>query len=233
MKGYLLTPIITFLIISIFLALLTSCGRRPIPVASSYPATAQRKMQSAHHWDVLATDVATRLKKTLELTFPNAIVKPSLYIRDQDKSPFAKTFFNLLATKLVQQGLVVLKDYPMDNALIVEYNMQVVHHKDRRLTYPPPGMFTALAAGVWMVAQAQDNWQYPGLAALPFAIAADANSLIDLYLPGETNTEVVITTTATMGQQYVFGDSRIYYINEGDYDHYQNESKTYQLVNQR
>ncbi len=84
-----------------------------------------------------------------------------------------------------------------------------------------------------MIAQAQDRWQYPGLAVFPFSALADANSLVDYYLPGETNTEVVISTTVKMGQQYIFGDSRVYYINDGDYDHYENQTKTYQLVDQR
>jgi hypothetical protein len=233
MKGYLLIAITIFILLTV-----VGCGRRPIPVASSYPVTAQHKMQAAYHWDVLATDVVKRLKKTLDLTFPNAVVKPSLYIRTipaQEKSPFGKAFINLLITKLVQQGLVVLKDFPLGEGLIIEYDMQVVHHRDRRLTYPPPGLFTALAAGVWLVAQAQDRWQYPGLASIPFAVAGDVNSLVDYYLPGETNTEVIITTAVTMGQQYVFGDSSIYYINDRDYDHYDNENytKTYQLVDQR
>ena len=229
MKGYLLIATVTLLI-------LAGCAYRPIPLATAYPVTAQRKMQAAYHWDVLAADVASRLKTTLDVTFPNAVIKPSLYIRftsDQEKSPFGRTFFKLLTTKLVQQGLVVLDQAAYGDNLVAEYDMQVIHHKDRRLTYPPPGTYTLLASGVWLLAQAQDRWKYPGLAAFPFSVLADANSMVDYYLPGETNTEVVITSTVKMGQQYIFGDSSIYYINDGDYDHYENQTKTYQLVDQR
>jgi hypothetical protein len=230
MKGYWLVTLFSLLI-------LAGCTHRPIPVAASYPATAQRKMQAAYHWDVLANDVAQRIKKTLELTFPNATVKPSLVVKPkkaQQDIPFGKAFSTLLRTKLVQQGSVVMTDAAQydNNTLSVEYDMQVVHHKDRRLTYLPPGLMTALAAGVWMIAQAQDRWKYPGLAMFPLAIAADVNSAVEYYLPGETNTEVILSTSIAMGKQYIFGDSRIYYINDGDYDHYENESKMYRMVNQ-
>ena len=229
MKRYLPIAIIT-------LSLLAGCMHRPLPVATSYPATAQRKMQAGHHWNILADDVAKRLKKTLDITFPNAVVKPSLVIsttQNKEKSPFGKAFRNLLNTKLIQQGLVVLSDMDYGDNLVVEYDMQVIHHKDRRLTYLPPGLFTAIAGGIWMIDQAQERWRYPGLATLPFTLLADVDSFMDYFLPGETNTEVLINTSVKMGQQYIFGDSRIYYVNDGDYDHYENQNKTYQLVDQR
>lgn len=227
------------LLVGIFaLLILTGCAhKRPLPIAAAYPLTAQLKMQAAYHWDILAKDLAARLKETVKTSFPNAIKKPAIFVKftnAQEKVPFGKAFFNLFTARLVQEKLVV-----MDNSnarygktLLVEYDMQVIHHKDRRLTYLPPGAFTALAAGVWLVAQAQDRWKYPGLAALPFTAAGDANSYMEYYLPGETNTEVIITTTATMNQQYIFSDARIYYINEGDFDHYENINKNYQVVNQ-
>lgn len=232
MKRYLLIAIIT-------LSVLAGCTRRPIPVAISYPITGQQKMQAAHHWNVLATEVAKRVKNTLDVTFPDATVKPSLFIKsNQGKkdNPFGKAFYNLLTTKLVQQGLAVLTTNSYSGkTLVVEYDMQVIHHKDRRLTYLPPGMFTLLGAGVWMVDQAIEHWSYPGFAATPFLLAADVDSALDYYLPGETNAEVIITTSIAMNKQYIFGDSRIYYINDGDsdhYDNYDNIAKTYRVVNQ-
>ncbi|OAD21000.1 hypothetical protein THIOM_003252, partial [Candidatus Thiomargarita nelsonii] len=201
--------------------LLTACTHRPIPVATSYATTAQQKMQAAHHWNVLAYDVAKRLKKSVDLTFSNVVDKPPLVINitdEQEKKPFGKAFSNLLTTKLVQQGMIVLTgdtEYAGDN-LVIDYDMQVIYHKDRRRTYWPPGLLTALTGGVFLVKQAIDNWQHPGLAAIPFVIAGDIKSARSYQYPGETNTEVLITTLVTKNQQYIFGDSRIYYINDGD-----------------
>jgi len=215
------------------LAVLTGCARYPIPIALSHPTNYQLKMQSAQHWEVLAEDVAQRIKTSLKATFPNAVVKPSIFIRytkEYEKVPFGKAFYHLLRSKLVQKGTVVLNDMGYKDTLLLDYDMQVVQHKDRRTTYPIPGMLTALGAGVWLVSQADKHWANPGLAAAPFVVGADVLASSSRYFPGETDTEVVINTTMTLRQQFIFGDSRIYYINDGDFDHYENDSKNFAVV---
>lgn len=234
------------------LLLLANCTHRPIPLATSYPLTAQRKMQSAHHWDVLAENVANRLKKTITLTFVNAPTPPPIYLRvsdDQKESPFGKIFQRLLANQLVNKGLVILATGPVSNSqqlgymdaanyrdsLLVNFDMEVIYHKDRRATYPFPGTLTALAGGVWWVAHGLDQWEHPEAASIPLAVAADAFAMKQLYMPGETNAEVVITTTVMMNSQQIFGDTGIYYINAGDDDHYLygesgGSGKTYSII---
>jgi hypothetical protein len=53
-------------------------------------------------------------------------------------------------------------------------------------------------------------------------------------MPGETNTEVLITTTVTTNDQYIFGYNEMYYINDGDYeqydDHNNNGIQTFNVV---
>jgi hypothetical protein len=164
-------------------------GNRVIPISTAYPTSKQHKIQAAHHWDVLAKDLAKRLKKTLEITFPNVTVKPPIVVNltgDQEKIPFAKAFNNLLISRLVQQQMVVLEtNSGYVDSLTVDYNMQVIQH------------------------------QYPRL--------LSANKIW----------EVLITTSVSKGQQYIFRDSRIYYINGGDSDHYERDigTKTYQVRN--
>jgi hypothetical protein len=203
-------------------------------------------MQAAHHWDVLAKHLAGQLKKSINSTFSGSPTPPALIVRvskEQEKTPFGKTFYNLLVNKLVQQGMVVLTSKPgygtayvdtlsYTNNLVVDYDVQVIRHKDRRLTYPPFGTFTGLGATLWLVAEGIDNWTYPEAAVLPLTAIADVIAAKDYYFPAKTNTEVVITTSATLNQQYIFGSSDIYYINDGDYDHYEQEQKTYQVVSQ-
>lgn len=219
--------------------LLTSCAYRPIPLATSYPVTTQNKMQAVHHWDVLAADVADRLKTTIDLTFPDATVKPPVFIRftkEYEDVPFGKAFYHLLRTQLVQRGVNVVTNTEYSDTLLLDYDMQVVFHKDRRLTYPTPGIFTALGGGVWLMAHGAEHWDPSGLAALPALVAADAYALSERYMPGETNTEVLISTTVTSNDQYIFGYNDIYYINDGDYeqydDHNNNGIKTFNVVGQ-
>ncbi len=228
------------------LLLLIGCTHTPIPLATSYPISTQQKMQAAHHWNVLAQHLAERLKASVGTTFGGSPTPPALIVRiskEQEKTPFGKTFYHLLVSKLVQQGMVVLTNsagagvtyvdtLSYANNLVVDYNVQVIQHKDRRLTYPPFGTFTGLGATLWLVAEGLDSWTHPEMAILPLTAIADIYAAKDYYLPSKTNTEVVITTTATLNQQYIFGSNDIYYINDGDYDHYEQEYKTYQVVSQ-
>jgi len=174
---------VNLLKISIILLILAGCAQKIIPMATDYPMSKQHKMQAAHHWDILAQDLAIRMKKTMDITFPNATVKPPLVLKltgDQEKIPFAKAFDNLLISRLVQQKMVVLDTnagYP--ESLMVDYNMQVIR-------------------------------------------LLSANNIL----------EVLITTSVSKDQQYIFRDSRIYYINGGDSDHYDRKiGKTYQVRN--
>lgn len=236
--------------IIVLLIMTTSCTHRPIPLATSYPLNAQRRMQAAHHWDVLAENVAERLKKTIDLTFVNAPTPPPIYIKvDQDlaESPFGKIFYRLLTNQLIKQGLIVLGSQDSlssqgysemlnyQDALVIDYDMQVVYHKDRRATYPFPGTLTALAAGIYWVAFGIDEWEHQAAALFPLAVAGDALAMKQIYMPGETNAEVVITTVVMMNNQKIFGDTGIYYINAGDDDHYLykhsgGSSKTYSII---
>jgi hypothetical protein len=227
----------------------TGCTHRPIPLATSYPLSAQRRMQAAHHWDVLAENVAERLKKTMDLTFVNAPTPPPIYIKtDQDlvESPFGRVFDRLLTNQLIKQGLIVLESQTSfspqgytevlnyQDALVIDYDMQVVYHEDRRATYPFPGTLTALAGGIYWIAHGIDQWEHQGAAAFPLAIAGDALAMKHIYMPGETNAEVVITTMVTMNNQKIFGDTGIYYINAGDDEHYlykqSGSGKTYSII---
>lgn len=215
------------------LLLMTGCAYRSIPIGVSYPVTTQHRMQAAHHWDVLAEHTADRLAQTLAVTFPKAVIKPALFIRytqEQEQVPFARAFFHMLSSKLVQKGLVVVNNADFGNALMVDYDVQVIDHKDRRKFNPPLGTYAALGGLAWLVARGVDKWNEMSYVLYPLAAGAEAYTAVSYYFPGDTNTEVVITTAATMGQQYIFQETNTYYINTGDSDHYEPDGKTYQVV---
>lgn len=165
----------------VVLALLTGCASSTTtPTSTLLVSNRQQQISSAQHWEALAEDVAQRVKNSLKATFPNAVVKPSIFIRytkDYEKIPFGKAFYHLLRSKLVQKGVVVLNEMGYKDTLLLDYDMQVVQH-----------------------------------------------------YPNATDTEVVINTTMTLRQQFIFGDSRVYYISSGDFDHYENDSKNFTVV---
>ncbi len=240
MKIFLFTLIAT-------VTLLVGCSPPVIPVATAAPRVTQDKLHAAQHWDILAHDVAQRLRKTIEKTFPNAEIVPSLFVKSdetQADNPFGIAFFQLLTSRLIEQKLVILDSTCLEasecgnendpETLILKYNMQVIHHKDRQLKYQPPGFFTLLSGGIWIVERAIEHISHPILATIPLALMADSKGISDYMLPKSTNTEVIITTSVLRNKQYIFGYSRIYYINGGDADHYQSKtSKLYKVESQQ
>lgn len=268
------------------LAVLGGCSHAPIPVATSYPATTQQRMQAAHHWQVLADHVASRIQERLPNRINNqgmtvgmppvmgtepAMVEdtsllapapeplpldmgpaptgyakePALYVnppKRANETPFGNAFYQLLRGALVNKNMIVTNQPDRVRAncpgidactpMLVNYDIQLVHHKDRNGTINYPGRFTVGAATMWLVAHIADKWDPPAWSVMPLAVAMDINDWRKLRFPGQTNTEIVITTTITDGDLVVFSESNIYYINTGDDDHYEKQEKTFKVVAQ-
>ncbi len=89
----------------------------PMPVETGYPLTYQQKMQSAHHWDVMAIDVANWIQDALIGPAPKqgegqaAAAQDNrpiitLYVQQpRYESSADGAFYNLLTTHLVEQGV--------------------------------------------------------------------------------------------------------------------------------
>ncbi|MBA4503524.1 hypothetical protein [Marinobacterium marinum] len=180
------------------------------PLATTYPVTAQQKMQAAHHWDVMAQHQA-------ELLTQHELLKSQpLYIKSADEAtPFSTAFDTLLTSQLVEKGAYVKTS--SEQAAQVSYKVQVVEHKDRGHIRAPEGAWTALAAGIAVATVPYNQWAEPALALIPAAAAVD---IFSGSWASETDQEVVITTQVVMADQVVYSNSNIYYINPGDNDHY-------------
>jgi hypothetical protein len=194
-------------------ALLLFVGCSRIPQPQGFPYSDQRKMQAAHHWNVLANDVANRINN--ELIRQHYLSTP-IYVRHSSRpdirtpgetSPFDEAFNDLLTTQLVNFGVCTLVA-PAEAALVVDYKVQVVYHRASRYQWPQPGVITALTAGVLVLRDASTE-----LLALAAAAAADtlnATSVVNGHY------EIVITTSITDKNKYVMRTSDIYYINDAD-----------------
>ncbi|MFV0421306.1 hypothetical protein [Oleidesulfovibrio sp.] len=203
--------------------LLGGCGvyRSQLPVAATYPAEPQYKMQSAGHWQVLASDVADRIEKALGdrddlLTIP-------LYLRSPSSRPFSVGFYRLLTSELVSRGLQVSLNKEKDN-VNVDYDVYVVHHS-ARYQRPPIGTFTAIAAGVSAARGLESIAEW-----IPAAIGAGV--LADLAsgaVARPSDKEVVISVSMAYNNRYVVHSSSVYYINDPDWELYMgpDDSGTY------
>jgi hypothetical protein len=206
--------------IFLLIFLLGSCTRLPQP--ASYAFSEQQKMQAAHHWDVLANDVANQINNSLII---NDYVDKLVYVKGtcgNDAVPceqgqttqFNEGFRDLLITRLVNYGVPTSNEKnPTD--IVVDYKVQVIYHASNRYSIPP-GMLTALTAAITVLRGAPDSIKALAIAA-GIDIANSTAPMIGHY-------EVIITTSMVSDKKYLFRTSDIYYINDPDFWHYQNPS---------
>ena len=218
------------IICTTLICLFTLCGSgcSRIPQPATYGYSEQQKMQAAHHWDVLANDVAHQINKTLlekDYVSEPVFVRATCGTENTPCEPGETTQFNegfrdLLITQLFRFGVPTSAE-ESQKAIVVNYKVQVVHHRDNRHAARPPGILTALTAAVSVLRYAPGEVQ---------AIAAAG--ILDLASSASPNAghyEVIITTSMITGNKYLFRTSDIYYINDLDFWHYQNNAPTREI----
>ena len=158
--------------------LLSSCARIPEPIGFQY--STQEKMQAAHHWNVLAKDLANRINN--ELIRSDFLDTPIFvkHICGDDQTPceqgatsdFNEAFRDLLITELVGFGIPTNAS-PSSEAINVEYKVQLVQHRTNRLRTLRPGIFTALTTAISVFRNAA-----PEVLAITLAAGADYDAAV-------------------------------------------------------
>lgn len=197
--------------------LMGGCTRIPQP--AGYAFSEQQKMQAAHHWDVLANDVADQVNTEL---IDRGLLDTPVYVRHScgpsgdcgpgGTFPFDEGFNDLLTTQLVNFG-VPTKAKEDNKGLVVDYKIQVVYHQANRYQWPKPGVLTALTAGIMVFRNAPFE-----IAAIAGAASADALWSTSVF---NGHYEVIITTSIVNDNLYLMRKSDIYYINDSDVLQYQ------------
>lgn len=186
-----------------------------VPIATTYPITFQKKMQAAQHWDVLAADVAIRLRDSLIGSGEPQGRPVALYVQQrQYDSEFGMAFHNLLITHLLEQGFV-MSESP-SGGLPVNYDIQVVTHNDRGFIRPTPGLFTALTGTVLVLRDVADS-QSAAAATMLGAVAVDVGTG---FITDNPNSEIIVTTSVMSGDRYVARLRDIYYVSDNNVDQY-------------
>lgn len=195
-------------LMGVALLLLTGCATE-VPVPTTYPYSTQHKLKSAHHWDVIAKDVAQQIASAM--VKHNLAASPTIVTTEQSNAPFHKGFRNFLITHLVDLNLpVAVKDADVE----VQTETQLVRHNSDRYA-SIPGELTVLAAGIMVARNAvlrwQDNQQAAGIIGL--AALADWGKG---YATGMTKTEVIVTTSVLYKGQYRMRKTDVYYVEDDD-----------------
>ena len=203
------------------LLLICSCSRIPEPAGFEY--SSQSKMQAAHHWDVLAMDVANQIN--LEL-IKDDLLNTAVYVKKtcgEDDAPckpnetsqFDEGFHDLLVTQLVRYGIPT-STQPEHEAITINYKVQMVYHNAKRIRTLAPGMFTALTAAVEVLKNAPSE--------IITIATAGAIDIANASFVNNGQYEIIITTSMVSTGKYLFRTSSIYYINDADFWHYQASS---------
>jgi len=177
-------------------------------------------MQASAHWEVLASDLANRINTQLIKTDN---VNKDIFVKQtcgneanackpNETSSFNEAFRDLLITDLYKFGVPTI-NRPDEDAIEVLYKVQVVHHNTNRVRTLQPGILTGLSAAVTVLRDAPTN-----LILLTSGVVAD---LANTSLVGSGHNEVIITTSMLRHDRYLFRASDIYYINDKDLYHYQ------------
>jgi hypothetical protein len=211
-------------LISALLSLFLICGCSRIPEPAGFEYSSQSKMQAAHHWDVLAMDVADQINKEL---VKDDLLNTAVYVKKtcgkddapckpNETSQFDEGFHDLLVTQLVRYG-VPTSTQAEQGVITVNYKVQTVYHQANRSRTLAPGMLTALTAAVEVLRNAPTE--------IIVIAAAGAIDLANAAYVQNGHYEIIITTSMVSMKKYLFRTSSIYYINDEDFWHYQLSSR--------
>jgi hypothetical protein len=217
-----------FLFVAILaLSLTCSCSRIPEPAGFEY--SSQSKMQAAHHWDVLALDVANQINNEL---IRDDLLNAAVYVKKtcgEDDAPckpnetsvFDEGFHDLLVTQLVRYGIPT-SSQPEQEAITINYKVQTVYHHSERIRTLTPGLLTVLTAAVQVLRNAPSE-------VISVAVAG-AIDIANMGFVKNGHYEIIVTTSMVRMNKYLFRNSDIYYVNDMDFWHYQaNKSKAREI----
>lgn len=101
-----------------------ACSR---PAVGAFPTESQPKMAAVRHWEILAGEVADRVKKALDAN--SEIAQTPIDVVQECTGPFCTVFGQLLASELVSRGLQVASRH--EGVMALRYRAQVVAPEDR------------------------------------------------------------------------------------------------------
>ncbi|WP_217125286.1 hypothetical protein [Hydrogenophilus thiooxidans] len=194
-----------------------------VPVATNFPTTTQEKLQSAHHWQVIAEGIAAQITQALQQeqgcrSAPLAC--PTLAFASPDRpSPFERALIAAITTELVRQGWKVRTELPAEITLRLE--VQANRFRNR----PADGRFTSaavLGAGLWVLSDDKNIgvWEHvsPGASALIGLAAADLwRWQTSQFAQGPTpEVELMVHVSAVREGVYLARTSEVFYIADSD-----------------
>jgi hypothetical protein len=212
--------------LGITFSLLAGCApfqHTEAPLSTNFDTTRQKKLQAAHHWQVIANDMADTLAEALakgtQCVAPSATC-PAIHVKQTvPNSAFGKAFHSQFLSRLVNKGQSVSVQGPGDIAVTVE--AQTVKFSPDRSQYLGAGKFSMLGLGLWGLHNLAEHSSYhhaPGVGAMGIAIASDIVQWnMSEFAKGPTpQIELILTTSATKDGKFLARTTNVYYIADSD-----------------
>jgi hypothetical protein len=213
------------IIFAVAALVLSAChtGYTPQPRATLFQATSQNVLRSAAHWDVLAAHEAGTLRTAIQ-SAPSAVYIPEPSL---SHSPFEQAYYNMLTSHLVDNGVqVVLR--PQGAGYVLNYEIQVVIHEDRKRLMPRPGTASVAFAIGTMGANVR-HWSDQALVMVPLAVGLESLAMFWQDTTGSI-AEVIVSSRLDDGQRLISADSRVYYFSAEDMHNFQGQGRIFQVV---
>lgn len=199
-------------------------GCSPAPHLCHPEFSYQKKIEAAHHWEILAEDFSKQIAASLETengqtVSASGLDKPHIYIQTNDLSPFGKAFRSNLVNELLSFGYHIA--HRPDDALTLRWSVQKISHKADRRMSSFPGAFTAITALGYGVYKIFDE-------STAFAATITTGAVIDLedqfgdsVFPGHVpHTEINLIMSISDNGVLLSRQTGTYYVNEEDRCHY-------------
>lgn len=209
------------LITAMTLTLMAGCTQfehSEAPLATNFATSKQMKLQAAHHWQVIASDMADTLIETLKkgtTCIAPTYTCASVYIEPPNqKSPFGRAFHNQFVSHLVNQGVNIVIQRPADVEITID--AQTVKFTPKRSQYLSAFKFSLISGGLWGLHAIGE--EYPSAAAFTAAVITDAYQWnTSEFAKGPTpEIELILTTSAKRAGHYLARATNVYYIADSD-----------------
>lgn len=196
--------------LGLLLIALAGCAA-PTPTPENFAPSPQNKLRAAQHWNVIAQDVAMETRGILEVR--NLGQQMVDVPRRAGATPFEHAFHDFLTAALVSKGQRLAEHGR--GPLSLAYATQVVRHESGR-GWTVPGPLTVLAAGVLVGRNALDHWSSHNQDAGILALGAGMDALAGGHLLERAKTELIVTTTLSLGGEILMRKSDVYYLADAD-----------------
>ena len=221
-------------------------SQTPEPMSHFYDA--QKKLQSAGHWNVLAKDMANKVAGHLKEK--NLTGHPIFLARNASHISFNRAFNEFLISHLFNAGVDITGNANAPDTLVLSYSTQLLDHHDPKYTKPPSGVLSFISQSIW----ARSDWaatENPWLGGLPLLGIGLGEELVGgMYWNNQRywdennvpNSELIINVSLQLNDKYVLRKVAIYYVSDAHFSYATTynqslggvnvKTKTYRVVNQ-